>query len=407
MKCAVLVLACVAAFGGVADTPARADSAGLRDALAERGIAAGFNYTGEVFDVVRGGISRGASLNGLLEAYTTLDLEKISGWQGATLHARGFYIHGEGPSTQHAGNLLAVSNAEALSTVRLFELWIEQAAFEDKLKIRFGQLAADSDFFISDTASVFLNGTFGWPAITSSNMIQGGPAYPLATPGVRLEFLQSKSLTLLAGLYNGSPADPKAESAERDNLHGLNFRVDDPPLLMLEAQYKYDAGLPGILKVGGWNHFGDFADQRTGGNVDGNYGGYAVIDQQVWNGTSVFGRVSGSPHRQNVIDFYFDTGIVFSGVVPGRPKDSFGTAFGYGNISGRARHADIDAQLAVIRDYEAVLEINYHAEIVPGWTLVPDFQYIWHPGGHIENPSRPGTAIGDAAVFGLRSTISY
>jgi porin len=384
-----------------------------RVALEGVGLTYGVNYVGEIFEVARGGTSRGTSFNGRVEGYTDVDLEKFAGWQGGTFHANMFYIHGEGATSKRIGNFFAVSNIDALGSVRLFELWIEQALLDDKLTIRFGQLAADSEFFISDTAGQFINGTFGWPGIVAANMTQGGPAYPLATPGARVQFSPNEHLTLLAGVYNGSPADSKAANGELDNRHGLNFRVSDPPLLMFEGHYKYDIGLPGTLKLGGWKQFGEFADQRTGARVDGDHGLYAIVDQQIWNGlgerkgVSVFGRISGSPYRQNLIDFYFDTGIVFTGVVPGRTNDSFGAAFGYGDISSRAREADIDAALPVIRDYEAVLEINYQAEILPGWTVVPDFQYIWHPGGNVEDPARPRVAIEDALVFGLRTTVNY
>jgi porin len=412
MKCAVLVLACVAAFTGAASTPARSDPGGLRDGLAERGIVFGFNYIGDIFDVARGGISRGGAFDGRFESVADVNLETLLGWSGAAIHANAYAIHGDGPSAKHVGNMFAVSNAEATPSLRLFEIWIEQSGFDDKLKIRFGQLAADTEFFISDTAALFLNGTFGWPGITSNNMKQGGPAYPFATPGVRLAFLPSKSLTLLAGLYNGSPADPAVADPQHNNRHGLNFRIDSAPLVMLEAQYKYDIGLPGTVKFGGWKQFGGFADQRTGARVDGDDGLYAIVDQQIWSGgagagVSVFGRISGGPQRQNLIGFYADAGVVATGLMPGRAKDSFGVAFGYGEVSDQARAFDTGRALPVIRDYEAVLEINYQAEIMPGWTLSPDFQYVWHPGGHIENPLLPGTAIGDAAVFGVRSKISY
>ena len=47
---------------------------------------------------------------------------------------------------------------------------------------------------------------------------------------------------------------------------GINFRLQDPPLLMAEAQYTYNAspGLTGTLKLGGWHHFGTFDDQHFG-----------------------------------------------------------------------------------------------------------------------------------------------
>lgn len=384
----------------------------VRASLAGTGITYGVNYIGEFFDVTSGGLSNGTSFNGRLEGYADLDLEKLVGWKGGTVHANFYYIHGEGPSTKRIGNIFAVSNVEALETVRLFELWMEQSFLDDKVKIRFGQLAADSEFFISDTAGQFFNGTFGWPGIVAANMTQGGPAYPLATPGVRIQYSPNENLSILAGIFNGSPADPNADDPQRDNRHGTNFRLDDPPLIMVEGQYKYTLGLPGTLRLGGWKGLDDFADQLTGDLIQGNHGLYAVVDQQIWKngedqGISVFGRISGSPDDQNLIDFYFDTGIVFSGLVPGRAKDSFGAAFGYGKISDRARAADIDAGLPVIRDYESVIEVNYTAQIIPGWTVVPDFQYIWNPGGRVEDPNGLGQPEADTAVFGVRTNLTY
>ncbi len=46
---------------------------------------------------------------------------------------------------------------------------------QDKVKVRVGSIAADSEFFISDTAAQFINGTFGWPGITAADMAAGGP----------------------------------------------------------------------------------------------------------------------------------------------------------------------------------------------------------------------------------------
>jgi porin len=62
-----------------------------------------------------------------------------------------------------------------------------------------------------------------------------------------------------------------------------------------------------------------------------------------------------------------------------------------------------------IRDYEAVVEITYQAQITSNWTLQPVFQYVAHPGGHIPNPvNASGTsAIPNAAVFGLRTMVKY
>jgi hypothetical protein len=92
-------------------------------------------------------------------------------------------------------------------------------------------------------------------------------------------------------------------------------------------------------------------------------------------------------------------------------RDPSGTSF---NFSSAVRHLDRDfATLAgaprPIRDYEAVLELTYQAQITPWWQLQPDFDYVSHPGANTPNPNdvTGRTPIKDAAVFGLRAIISF
>jgi porin len=96
------------------------------------------------------------------------------------------------------------------------------------------------------------------------------------------------------------------------------------------------------------------------------------------------------------MDFYFDTGILFTGFVPGRSKDIFGAAFGYGQISDDLLHTGTSDFSAT---YESVLELNYVAQIRNGVSLAPDFQYFWNPGAVAE--------VDHAAVWGARLKVSY
>ena len=63
-----------------------------------------------------------------------------------------------------------------------------------------GQIAADDEFITSQYASIFVNATFGWPDLTSANLPSGGPAYPLATPGVRVKAAFTDALSMYADL---------------------------------------------------------------------------------------------------------------------------------------------------------------------------------------------------------------
>lgn len=309
---------------------------------------------------------------------------------------------------------MPVSFIEATPSTRLFEVYLEQDLFDKAVSIRFGQLAADSQFLLSEGGGAFINGTWGWPSITADNLPSGGPAYPLATPGVTVTFKPNDQVTFLAGIYNGDPVGPCAGDPQTCNDHGLEFRIKDPPLVMYEAAYGYKLGaLPGTVKGGGWVHFGDFEGVRNGNIIDGNYGFYGIVDQLIYRlpgdedkGVGFFGRLIGSPSDRNTVDFYAEAGLTFSGLVSARPDDILGIAFAYTNISSDASGADIDAGLDVIRDYEALVEISYTAQLATGWTLQPDFQYIWNPGGRV--PDAAGTAaVGNAAVFGVRTSLNY
>ena len=200
----------------------------------------------------------------MLELYVKVDMHQLGFWKGLCFHADGFQIHGNSITAANIGALMPVSNLEATDATRLFELWFEQHLFNDKMAVKIGQLAADAEFIISEGGGYFLNGTWGWPSISAADLPSGGPAYPLATPGVRLAVNPNDKLALLVGVYNGDPAPQCANpDPQRCNPYGLDFELDDPPLLMVEGAYTYNPkGLKGTVKLGGWNHFGTFEYQR-------------------------------------------------------------------------------------------------------------------------------------------------
>lgn len=415
--------------------PARADTTG--DA---RGISYGAAYTAEALSNLSGGLQRGSLYQGKLEGYVSADLEKPAGLTGLSFHLHGFQIHGTGGiGRDYVGSLNTISNIEALPATRLSELWLEQKFAGDTFGIRFGQLTADAEFFISDTSRIFT--TSDWPSIAKQNLPAGAAAYPLSTPGLRLKFEPTRHVSFLAAIFNGDPAGPGPGDPEEKNRHGLNFRVNDPPLAIAELQYRHNQekdarGLAGIYRLGAWHHFGKFDDQRMGMDglpladpagsgiarrLRGNSGIYGVIDQQIYrpaggdaeSGVSIFSRISVSPSDRNLIGFYLDGGFVVTGLISGRPEDKFGVTFIYSRIAGGARGFDQDTIFysgipQPVRDYELSFEATYLARIAEKWTLQPVLQYIVHPGGRVPDPNAAaGNAIRNATVIGLRSVITY
>ena len=414
--------------------PDNGDPTGSRRWLAQHGITYGLVYTGEALRNVSGGIRRGGLYQGKLEAFTAVDFGKFAGWQGLSFFGNAFQIHRtSGMRAEHFNSLITISNIEAVPSTRLSELWLEQKLFDDRFGFRFGQLAADAEFFISDYSKMFLSSD--WPTITGANLPSGGPAYPLATPGVRWRFDSEQNWSALVAVFNGNPGEQGTV-----NTTGTNFRINDPPLLMGEVQYrrnqgKDDSGLAGIYRLGGWHHFGEFHDHRFGADglsladpssngiarrIRGNSGIYGVIDQQIYrpanggpdSGIGIFSRTSASPSDTSHINFFIDGGIVFSGMIPGRPNDRFGASVIRANISRQVRGFDRDVIahsgfVQPVRSNELTIELSYQAQIKPGWTLQPTFEYVTRPGGHISDPDRPQKPIKSGAIFGVRTTIAY
>jgi porin len=410
--------------------PSNGDGSGDRKRLADRGVTYSVMYTNDVLANVDGGSKRGTIDQGKVEGTLSIDLEKMSGWQGMSFFANVFQLHNTGRMRRdYVGGINTIAAIEAVPTTRLSELWLERKMLDGKASLRFGQLAADVEFFFSGMSAMFLQSD--WATITAVNLPSGGPAYPLSTPGIRFKYEPSSNLAMLLAVFNGDPAGPGEGDEQIRNHHGLNFRVRDPALVIGELQArrnaeKETAGLATTVKVGGWGHFGQFDDQRLafGGGLladpngsgqalrrRGNSGVYSVIEQQLYrprggdaeSGISVFGRISSSPSDRNLVNFFFDSGIVFAGLVPGRPDDKFGASFMYSRFSDSVRNFDRDTLLLTgtstpIRDFEANLELVYSAQIVPGWTFQPMATYIWHPNGD---------ASRNAVVVGARSFLRY
>jgi porin len=457
-----LVLATACFTGVVANTGAKAaakDESGAEwlapkwfnewhDGLAAKGLNFGATYIGDFIGNVTGGTSRGFIHLGRFDFSVDADLEKLVGWTGGRFFANSYAIYGGGLTRDYVHNLATISESEALPDARLYNAYFEQSFYNNALNIRVGQQAADVEFFDSQTDDLFINGTFGWPAIEAINLPAGGPAPPIAVPGIRIKAALSDRITVFGAVFNGNPAQPGDGDPQLRDDHGLAFRVNDSPWVIGQVRFDYDVEiggrpLAGNFTPGGWYHTGQFDDQRftaqgqsiadpsgTGiaAKLRGNFGIFATIEQTLYRppsvtdkgvsaslpGVTVFGRIAYSPPDRNLIDLYLDGGIGFVGLVPGRALDRFGMAVAFMRISNADQNLDRDTQFftgtaSPVRSNETVLELIYEAHIRPGWLMAPYFQYVFRPSGGIPNPNDPSglSRIGDAAVFGLTTTLRY
>ena len=83
--------------------------------------------------------------------------------------------------------------------------------------MKVGQQSLDQEFIVSQNALYFVNTMFGWPMLPSADLPGGGPAYPLSALGVRVRFRPTDSLTLLTGVFNGSPVRNNNGDSQKQN----------------------------------------------------------------------------------------------------------------------------------------------------------------------------------------------
>ena len=394
------------------------DPDGLRTELATSlGIAITPAYVGEVMGNPTGGIKQGVVYDGLLNVPLDIDVDRLTHnlTSDLTFHTNAEWLQGQGLSVRHTGDFSNTSNIAGYNTVRLQELWLQQQFWDKRGSLRLGVLAADAEFFTTSNGTLYLNGTFGAFTLVGANL-PDPPIYPVAAPGVRFAVQPVSKFSFQAGIYGGDSGGTQDE-----NNHGTNFnlRTRDGAVIFSEVAYYLnqspnDRGLTGTYKLGAFVHTGSQAFQTfdsqarvalgTGNPEDRgtDYGIYGVVDQDLLKSgghtVSSFLRIGGAPTDVNFVSFYIDGGVNFTGFLPGRRRDTAGVAVAHSSISDEYSDSS-RAQGGKGFSSETVVEATYRVVLAPWWSVQPDLQYLFNPGG--------ADGSHDALVLGMRTAVTF
>ena len=422
------------------------DMGGLRPALAKYGVQLTILENVETFGNLTGGVKQGWEANGLTTVTLQMDTGKAFGLKGGTLNVSGLQIWGGNLTTDNLMVLQTLTDIEAPVGVRLWELWYQQK-FGDKFDVKIGEQSLDEEFTIAPTAnSFFLSAMSGWPGVPTIDLPGGGPAYPLAGLGVRGRAQLTDSLTILAGVFNGSPIPRNSPNAPESNPHGVSFPLDTGTLAIAELQYAYgssasgkpssDGPLPGVYKIGAWYDSYKFDDQQTDtiglplasplSNGDpaqhhGDFSIYGVMDQMIWRSKdnsnrslNVFFRPMFTPYEdRNLVSASVNAGFALHAPLPTRDNDIFGVEMGTVWASSGASNFNRQMQFfqptlyTPIRSNETFFEASYQFQVLPSWVIQPDVQYFINPGLGIANPDEPTQRIKNEFVVGLRTNVNF
>lgn len=336
-------------------------------------------YTGDVAGVVQGVRPRGGRYLDNLDLMADLDLERVAGWRGATLHAHVLNNSGGAPNDL-AGTLQGVDNIEvARPRLRLFELWVEQAFADGRASARAGLYNLNSEFYVNPSAALLIAPAFGIGSELAATGPNGPSIFPSTALGARV------TADLGAGRYVRAAA-LNAKSGVLGDPGGVDWEFDNGALLIAEA------GIEGPTRfgIGAWGYTERQDDIReiaaSGEPVRRRArGAYVLAEQRLFGSdtgpeASAFLRVGLSDGATTPFKGGWQAGVLIARPFAARPHGAFSLGVQQGVLNRRFRANLRDEGLAPARA-ETGVEITYADRITRRITLQPDLQWIHHAGG--------------------------
>jgi porin len=421
----------------LAALPRVGSAAGLDPAAAEDepAVSVAALYVGDVWRNTTGGLRTGSAYLGNANVSVSVDGARALGLDGTTFYVDAQSIHGQGVSSRLVGDAQTLSNIEAQSQLRLYELWMERSfgARAGDGSLRFGLYDLNSEFDSLESAHLFLNASSGVGPTLAQSGLNGPSIFPVTALGGRVQWAFSPAWSARVALFDGVPGDPN-----HPTLNRLRFGGEDGLLAISEVGY---AGAKlHKLAVGAWGYTGKFdeivpasgamgtsgaivggaagagnataaandaaaasygpAPAAAPAQLHGNRGFYLIADGQLFaeeadsaQGLSAFMRLGSANDRINRFRDFAGAGLVYTGALPSRPEDKLGLAIsslGNGSTYRRAQLAD---GFATDRR-ETNVELSYRFGVTQWLTLQTSIQHVTNPD---TNPD-----LHDAIAVGLR-----
>jgi porin len=358
----------------------------------ESGIRLGGLWIGDASGVMAGGLKPGEwGLNSLGVVDLSFDTEKLGAWKGGMVGIDFLQFNGQ-PTNSLTGGLQgfdSIPGRPPFNRTELYQLWYRQE-FGDKLVVRAGKMAPTFDFNnVSQPVPVAdeparipsVTGVGFTPIFVNPTILGFLPGYYNSATGITMSFTPTKHWYINYGIYDGSLATGDQTGLMGPQFNGHYFNIG-------ETGYAYRIGAqekPGLVAVGVWRQTGAIPTV-THTTVEGADGVYVFGSQRLWfrnpgvDNSGVSGYYQLGANNTNVTPFrqYFGTGLTAFGLVPGRPKDSFGYGLAWSFLNN-----DPNVRF---RTNELMLQWYYQAAIRPGMYFQPAISYIPNPGIRPDTP---------------------
>jgi porin len=380
------------------------DWGGARSRYTDAGVNFRGDYVSETFANVRGGLQRGSTYAQQLRLGADLDMERIAGWTGATLHFTINDRRGAGVSSDYIGNRLPVQEVYGGPYTRLSEASYEQNLAGGRLNLRLGFFAMGNDLGGMAIGCQLVNAAFcAHPLSLSGN--SGWYNYPNARWGAAVRYRLRPELLVRSGIFQDNPRLGARENAFRPFAAGTAGMM-----LPLEVEYApgsapHSAALPGHYKLGVFYDTARARRQGESGAVSGRYGMYLLADQMIvrqgraGQGLAAFGQLTANPRASAQITRWYAAGLVKTGTFEGRDMDTLALGVVQARVNPRLRAsaADTDPQAGGYLSSpvgETVVELSYGLQPLRWLGVRADVQYIVDPGAFGYRRTQNALAIG-------------
>ncbi len=396
------------------------DWGGTRAELYKKGIDIGFTHKSDVMADLSGGKKRGTEWIGHTEARLTLDLEKIIGLDATRIY---FHYHsnlGAKFNRDYVGGFVGVNNIEVnKNTAQFADAWIQKNFFKDSVSVLAGLYGIDTEFYVTNTTSLFLEPPYGMSNELAQTGKNGPPIFPLGTPAVRVKLTTpDKNFYVMGAVTNGMPGNLTSHDGTQIKLDGslkiVEFgwtpQADEPEASKPEASKEEikgeakeepeEAEVFHKTAIGFWRYSArkdDLSDVDGSGNPlrRRDQGAYFLTEHSLYaepghpsQGLSGFLRAGFASEDINQVDWTSSFGIRYHGLFEGRDDDIAGAAITVNHASSKYQ------ALNTSESHETDIEITYRAAIKPWLALQPSLQYIINPS--------MDTTLKNAWIMGVR-----
>lgn len=355
---------------------------GMRTNLEDKGVTIDAVYTADFMSNVSGGIKEGNKYLDNLDLIFSFDGEKLYNVKGSRISLYFLNNNGGKINEKNVGSNQGVDNIEVSEdTAKLFEAWIEQNLFEDKLSLRAGLYNLNCEFYATDSSALFLNPTYGIGTDFSATGQNAPSIFPTTSPAFRVRWQPEENIYIQSAILDGVPGDP-------NNPEGTHIQLNDGDGALLVAQAGYKDANSNHLAAGIWEYTHK-ADDLV--NLDGfgnpvkrtNKGAYLLGEKSLFQDKDnsahqlvAFFRGGVANADVNQFDRAWSTGFTFYNFIKSRENSQLGFAI------SQARNTDkfIQAAGAPTDKYETEFELTFRDKILPWLCIQPDVQYTVNPG---------------------------